>query len=408
MIDEAHRAAAASHRKAIDYFQPKFLLGMTATPERLDGYNIFEIFDYNVAYEIRLNQALEAEMLSPFHYYGVTDVTFEDGTTTSDESDLARLTSQLRVDHVLRALATYAQAGVAPRGLIFVSRKEEARLLSQSLNDRRLRGKALRTIALTGEDSVLRREDVVRQLECGELDYIVTVDVFNEGVDIPSVNQVLMLRQTASPTIFVQQLGRGLRKAADKDYLVVIDFIGNYANNYMIPIALFGDSSLNKESLRRNLIAAEERGVVAGISSVQFDRISHQRVLRAVTDVKLDSMRLLKAALEDMRNRLGRTPDLWDFLRFDSTDPIVLATTRENYPVLLEKALKCQITLTPTQHRFLSLLSNEVLTAKRSHDAALVRILLDKGPLRLVEVEQSLTEAGYATTPSLLEAQSIP
>lgn len=398
VIDEAHRATAASHRRVLDYFTPKFLLGMTATPERLDGHNVFELFDFNVAYEIRLNHALEEEMLSPFHYYGVTDVEFDDGTTASDETDLARLTSKPRIDHIISAIETYGQAGVDPRGLIFTSRTEEARQLSQRLNERELRGRQLRTTALTGSDSVLHREHVVRELESGCLDYVVTVDVFNEGVDIPSVNQVLMLRQTASPTVFVQQLGRGLRTADGKEYLVVIDFIGNYTNNYMIPIALFGDSSLNKESLRRNLIAAEERGVVAGISSIQFDQISHQRVLRAVTDVKLDSMRLLKAALEDIRNRLGRIPDLWDFVRFESADPIVLATTRENYPTLLTKALRAEFALTPAHHRFLSLLSYEVLTAKRPHDAALVLLLLDRGSMSLEEVQGGLDAAGYRTS----------
>lgn len=154
VVDEAHRATAAGHRRVMEYFQPKFMLGMTATPERLDGDNVFELFNYNVAYEIRLNQALEADMLSPFHYYGVTDVTFDDGTTTSDESDIARLTSKPRVDHILRELEKYGQAGIAPRGLIFVSRKEEARVLSDALNARTLRGHTLRTIALTGEDTV--------------------------------------------------------------------------------------------------------------------------------------------------------------------------------------------------------------------------------------------------------------
>ncbi len=106
-----------------------------------------------------------------------------------------------------------------------------------------MRGRPLRTVALTGDDDVTERERQVQRLEDGELDYILTVDVFNEGVDIPTVNQVIMLRQTQSSIVFVQQLGRGLRKAPGKEYVVVIDFIGNYANNYLIPIALFGDDS---------------------------------------------------------------------------------------------------------------------------------------------------------------------
>ena len=164
------------------------------------------------------------------------------------------------------------------------------------------------------------------RLEAGELDYILTVDVFNEGVDIPTINQVVMLRQTKSAIVFVQQLGRGLRKAPGKDYLVVIDFIGNYANNYLIPIALFGDESLNKESLRKNLIAAEESGVLPGLSSVRFDRIAQERVLQSITAAKLDSMVMLKAAVTAIHERVGGVPSLWDFLRFESVDPVVLAT----------------------------------------------------------------------------------
>lgn len=399
VIDEAHRAAAAGHRRVIDYFTPKFLLGMTATPERMDGFNVFELFDFNVAYEIRLNEALEADMLAPFHYYGITDVTFDDGSTTSDLTDLRLLTSAARVDHVLKALETYAQAGVPPRGLIFASRLEEASALSDELNRRSLHGRPLRTVALTGSHSVHRREAAVRELESGHLDYIVTVDVFNEGVDIPSVNQVVMLRQTQSAIVFVQQLGRGLRKSHGKDYLVVIDFIGNYANNYMIPIALFGDESLNKESLRRNLIAAEERGAIAGLSSVQFDRIAHGRVLSAVSAVKLDSMRHLKSALQEMRNRVGRIPDLWDFVRFDSVDPVVLGTASENFPNLLSKALKVQWSLTPQQLRALTLLSGEVLTAKRPHDAALVQFLLQRTSATVNEIHDHLSAQGFPTTP---------
>ena len=230
VIDEAHRSAADTYQRVMQHFEPKFLLGMTATPERTDGFNVFELFDYNVPYEIRLNHALEAEMLCPFHYYGVADITFEDGTTTDDATHLNRLVSSERIDHLIHAVERYGQAGVPPRGLIFCSRKEEARALSEELNRRSLRGRTLRTVALTGDDSIDERERRVTELEEGRLDYILTVDVFNEGVDIPSVNQVIMLRQTQSAIVFVQQLGRGLRLAEGKDYLVVIDFIGNYNN----------------------------------------------------------------------------------------------------------------------------------------------------------------------------------
>ncbi len=114
IIDEAHRAGAATYQRVIEHFDPKFLLGMTATPERTDGFNVFELFHYNVPYEIRLNHALEAEMLCPFHYYGVADITYDDGTTTTDETDLKLLITPERVDHLLEAIELYGQAGVRP------------------------------------------------------------------------------------------------------------------------------------------------------------------------------------------------------------------------------------------------------------------------------------------------------
>lgn len=394
LIDEVHRAAAPSYQRLIEHLRPRFLLGLTATPERSDGTSIFELFDYNVPYEIRLGAALDQGMLAPFHYYGVADITFEDGVSTTDTTPLSRLVSRERVDYVLQAIERYGQAGVSPRGLIFCSRKEETRELVRDLNQRKLNGRLLRTVALTGDDEVFERERQVQRLEAGELDYILTVDVFNEGVDIPSVNQVIMLRQTQSSIVFVQQLGRGLRKAPGKEYVVVIDFIGNYANNYLIPIALFGDDSLNKESIRRSLIAAEERGAVAGLSSVQFDRIAQQRVLESLAATRLDSLPNLKAAIETIRNRLGRMPRLEDFLNFESADPALLAVRVGNYPTLLTKLFKVDHGLSADELDFLSVASGEVLNAGRLHEALVLKALLSEGPMSLGRVGAVLREAG--------------
>ena len=383
----------------MDHFTPEFMLGMTATPERTDGVNVFELFDYNVPYEIRLNHALEEDMLAPFHYYGVADLTYADGRTTTDETELSVLISPERVDHLVEALETYGQAGVAPRGLIFCSRREEARALADALNTRSLRGRPLRTVTLTGQDSVPHRQEQVRRLEAGEVDYILTVDIFNEGVDIPSVNQVVMLRQTESAIVFVQQLGRGLRKADGKEYLVVIDFIGNYTTNFLIPIALFGNESLDKESLRQNLIAAEESGVLPGLSSVRFDRVAQERVLKSITATRFDSLQNIKKSIDVLRNRLGHMPALTDFLRFESVDPVLLATRDASFPVLLERLYKTHtVSLTDLERRALRLLSHEVLPARRLHEQALVRMLLVRSRLSVEEVTALLADEGIAAS----------
>ncbi|WP_446666744.1 DUF3427 domain-containing protein [Flexivirga sp. B27] len=395
LLDEVHRAGAASYRRLIDHLDPHFFLGLTATPERTDGFNVFELFDFNLAYEIRLQQALEDDMLAPFHYYGVTD--FEkDGEVVDDTTQLELLASDERADHLVRALETYGHAGTPVRGLMFCSRTAEAHRLSQLLNGRTVHGRALRTAVLTGEDPITLRETVVQRLEQGSLDYILTVDVFNEGIDIPSVNQVVMLRQTESSIVFTQQLGRGLRKAAGKDYLVVIDFIGNYANNYLIPIALFGDSSLNKDSIRRRIIDAQEAGSIAGLSSVNFDKISRERVFASLAQTKLDSMANLKKTVIELSHRLGTTPALLDFARFDTADPVVLAGKQDNYWNLLRRIKLVDHVPTPAANALLSFLTLELLNGKRPHELLLLQRLFSHGSVSRADLPDFFAREGCA------------
>lgn len=376
LIDEVHRAGAASYRKVINYLKPAFLLGMTATPERTDDFNVFELFDFNVPYEIRLQKALEADMLSPFHYYGVTDFEMKNGEVLNEFSELRRLVADERVDHLIKSIEIYGHAGEAVKGLIFCSKNDEAAELSNLLNCREIHGKKIRTISLSGQNSVEEREKSVHKLEIGELDYIVTVDIFNEGIDIPSVNQVIMLRQTLSSIVFTQQLGRGLRKAEGKSHLVVIDFIGNYDNNYLIPIALFGDSSLNKDSIRKKIIDAQESGAIAGLSSVNFDAISKERIYNSLATTTLDSMSNLKKSFVELENRLGRTPRLIDFARFNLVDPVVIATKQKNYWKFQNKIGATEVFAEHYEDSALTMLTTELLNGKRPHELLLIKDLL--------------------------------
>lgn len=388
LVDEVHRIGASSYQKVIEHLGPDFLLGVTATPERTDDFNVFEMFDYNVPYEIRLQRALEADMLAPFHYFGVTD--FEvDGRVIDDSAQLSRLVAPERVDHICAAIQTYGHAGSTVRGLMFCSRKEEAYELSQLLNERQINGRPLRTQVLTGDDSIDAREAAVERLELGRIDYILTVDVFNEGIDIPSVNQVVMLRQTQSSIIFTQQLGRGLRKAAGKDHLIVIDFIGNYTNNYLIPIALFGNTSLNKDSIRRSIIESQESGSISGLSSVNFDQVSKERIFASLASTKLDSMQALKRSITELAHRLGRPPRLIDFARFDTADPVVIANTKDNYWQLLAAVKQEDRAADEDQNAALKFLSRELLSGKRPHELVVLT--------RLLESTAGLDDGEFAT-----------
>ncbi|MCM3630230.1 DEAD/DEAH box helicase [Paenibacillus glycanilyticus] len=385
LIDEVHKAGASSYQKVIDYFKPKFLMGMTATPERTDEFNIYQLFDYNVAYEIRLQAALEEDMLCPFNYFGVTD--FEkDGEMVDDTTVLAKLVTNERVDHIIEKIEYYGYSGTQVRGLMFVSRKEEAIDLSFLLNDR-----GYRTVALTGDDSIEHRERQIKALEQGELEYIITVDIFNEGIDIPSVNQVVMLRQTQSSIIFIQQLGRGLRKHNSKEFVTIIDFIGNYKNNYLIPIALSGDKSLNKDNIRRHM---KDSSYIQGVSTINFEEVAKSLIYKSISNNNLTEFKKLRDEFVELKNRLGRRPYLYDFVMNNSIDPEVIVKNHENYQKFLERLKEDVPSLTDYECKVLTMISNELMNGKRHHEIILLELLLERGVISKEEFTLQLQTEG--------------
>ena len=270
VIDEAHHSSANSYKKVMEYFTPKLWLGMTATPDKrddnLEGRNIYEIFNHQIAYEIRLQDAMEEDLLCTFHYFGITDlkVISDAGKSATEKMESFRyLTSDERVEHVMKQAEYFGHSGERVKGLIFCSRIDEANVLS-----RKFKEKDWRTEVLSGSNSEEERASAIERLAGEEsedaLDYILSVDIFSEGVDVPEINQVIMLRTTESPIVFIQQLGRGLRKAVDKEYVVILDFIGNYRNNFMIPIALYGDRSYNSDTIRKYMISGNN--IIPGFS----------------------------------------------------------------------------------------------------------------------------------------------
>lgn len=370
LIDEVHKAGAESYKKVMNYFTPDFLLGMTATPERTDGQNIYELFDYNIAYEIRLQDAMDADLLCPFHYFGVTDI-LVDGELISEDADFSSLISKECINHIVDKITYYGHSGSSVRGLMFCSSKNEARELSILLNHR-----GFRTQALIGDDSQAVREEAVHQLENGELDYLLTVDIFNEGIDIPSVNQVVMLRNTQSSIIFIQQLGRGLRKHDSKEYVTIIDFIGNYQNNYLIPVALFGDQSMNKDNYRREV---REPNILKGLTTINFEKIAKEQIFSSITNTTLSSIKILRDAFKDLENKLGRVPYLSDFVKLNSIDPLVFFenSSFQNYGDVINKFSEETILLSEVEKRFLNFITFEILNGKRKHELYLLNLLVE-------------------------------
>lgn len=376
IIDEVHRAAAKTYQEILSYLTPDFILGMSATPDRTDGANIYSIFDYNIACDIRLKEALENDLLCPFHYFGITDI-YVDGKVLDEESSFNNLVTEERVKNILEKSEFYGYSGDRVKGLIFCSRVDEAQKLSDLMN--RLGRK---TVAISGSTSIKERIEYTNRLQQNEingkeLDYILSVDVFNEGVDIPDVNQVIMLRPTESSIIFIQQLGRGLRKSEGKDFLVVIDFIANYKNNYLIPIALSGDSSYDKDNLRRDVF--ESSFLLPGCSTVNFDPIARNLIYKKIDEAKLSSSEILKSEYKGLKNKLGHIPMIKDFREDGAIDIQKYVDAYKSYYRFLVKNEKdFKIRLNDDEDRLLVFISSCFSNGKRAGELNVIKELLER------------------------------
>lgn len=384
VYDEAHHASANSYKKLMAYFKPKFTLGMTATPDKRDdqfeGKNIYELFNHQIAYEIRLQEALEEDLLCPFHYFGITDIDMHD-ESSKEVNDFKYLTSDERVTRVMEQATYYGYSGSRVKGLIFCSRIDEAKDLSSKFNE-----KGWRTLVLSGANTEKEREEAIERLTMdesvnekgqGQLDYILSVDVFSEGVDIVEINQVIMLRPTESPIVFIQQLGRGLRKANDKEFVVVLDFIGNYNNNFMIPIALSGDRTYNKDNIRRYVL--EGARIIPGSSTIHFDEIAKKKIFKAIDNANFSDIKLIKENYLNLKNKLGYIPGLMDFDRFGEMDVLRIFDNNSlgsYYQFLVKYEKEYTIRLFDIEKEMIEFISKKLANGKRMLELELLDCLI--------------------------------
>ena len=395
IYDEAHHTSAGSYKRVMEYFMPKLSLGMTATPDKrddnLEGRNIYEIFNHNIAYEIRLQQAMQEDLLCPFHYMGITDLEIVDdnlingiGKKKGNDEELSNfryLTSDIRVDYILEQARYYGFSGERVKGLMFCSRIDEAKELSRKFNER-----GLRTVVLSGQDSEQIREDAIERLVMDEedatldmqpLDYILSVDIFSEGTDIVEVNQVIMLRPTQSPIVFIQQLGRGLRKAEGKEYVVILDFIGNYKNNFMIPIALSGDRSYNKDTVRRYVM--EGGRVIPGCSSIHFDEISKKKIYESIDRLSTPKKMLIDKYMQ-LKDKLGRIPNILEFYEYGEIDPLLFIQYSGSYHKFLQMADKSyNQSFSAQDDLMLEFVSQYLANGKRVHELLILQQIIRSG-----------------------------
>ena len=435
IVDEVHRAAAPSYSKILSYFTPDFLLGLTATPTRPDGESIYKLFDYNIAYEINLSDALENDLVCPFHYFGISEMVFEDGMRITDDSSFNMLVSDERVSYISQKLSEHPISGKKLRALVFTRRNDEAEELSSKFNE--LKGengeKLYRTIALSGrnteneraraiiglslsddeemtvDEARMENEDVsILQGETGNeklphYDMIFTVDIFNEAVSIKKVNTIVMLRPTESIIIFLQQLGRGLRKLEKdddekKEYVTVLDFIGNYHNNFLITVALSGTKEARKDGMRD--IALTGTNLLSGCASIFFDTISRKRIFESIERANLGKSALLREEYEALKERLGRIPRVLDFKKEKAIDIERIFEHFGSYHNFLKKYEKeYETKLSTEEEAILEFVTGKVSGSKRIHDTLMLYLAMnEEGNIREKFIQTMIDRFGIYPT----------
>ncbi|BCW51085.1 DEAD/DEAH box helicase [Arthrobacter sp. StoSoilB13] len=334
VIDEFHHALAPTYRQLLEYLKPQQLVGLTATPERGDGGNVAkEFFEGRTASELRLWDALDADLLVPFHYFGVSDdvdlsrLEWKRGNYDTAQLDRLYTGNDARAAKVIRELRDKVVGTEHMRAIGFCVSVQHAHYMARVFNDA-----GIRSIAVDGSTDETARADALNQLRNREINCIFAVDIFNEGLDIPEVDTILMLRPTQSATIFLQQLGRGLRRADDKAVLTVLDFIGQQRREFRFDLRYRALTGYGRKKLEKAV--EEEFPYLPSGSQIVLDRVA-QRVV-------LDN---IKAQLRFNRNQLVRDVasygeiELASYLRESGNDlKTIYRSTRDSWTSYLREA----------------------------------------------------------------------
>ena len=328
IVDEVHHGPAASYRAIFDRFAPKILLGLTATPERMDGASVAQDFGNRFAAEIRLPEALEEKMLCPFQYFGVADPVSltADAFWKAGKYDVSELENVYtgahglalqRLDVIHSSLLQFEPDLDRVRGLGFCVSVRHAEYMAEKFNER-----GIVSAALVGETLTEERSNVLRDFRGGRLRFLFTRDVLNEGLDVPDVNTVLFLRPTESLTVFLQQLGRGLRHAPGKDCLTVLDFVGQANRRYRIDRKLKALLSKQRFNLERE-VEADFPHLPPGCS-IQLDRVAREHVLNNIRENLRNLSDQVPDRLETFEHESGQKLTFGNFVRFHDYEPEAL------------------------------------------------------------------------------------
>lgn len=401
IIDECHHAVAETYRKIIDYFEPEFLLGLTATENRMDNQDVVELFGNNIPYELRLRDAIINDLIVPFHYYGIRDELVDYGLSDSAERRLiAQISNEDNCTFIHQQIEKHRPPGQKLKALAFCRNIQHARMMCDNMQE------YYHTAFLTGHNKTGERIRAYNELQSDskDLEILFAVDILNEGVDIPGVNMVLFLRPTESSTIFLQQLGRGLRKFANKEYVTILDFIGNsYKRSVHIALALGSLSTgyiLEKKLLKKmvredfRMLGLEDYGV-----RVCIDDLSKEEIIEHIESENFNQLRYMKRDYQNFKDYL-KTP----------TYPKHMDYVNSDYAPNLLKFMKIKVggRKTNSYYGFLKGIGEEVplftdeqvaainymsslLPLVRRHEYLIVQHLLD-GVVRKEELQKLLSD----------------
>ncbi len=313
--DEVHHIVAECGKKILNYFNPEFLLGLTATPERMDNQDIFELFEQNVPFELRLRDAINNDLVVPFHYYGIRDDLINYGE--DNPNIIAKnIAESNNVDFIVKEIEKHRLKTEKLKAIAFCTNIAHCNLMANELS---MRGYS--TLALTGENNTGERLKAFNDLqdETNDLEIICAVDILNEGVDIPAINMVLFLRPTESSTIFLQQLGRGLRKYENKEYLTVLDFIGNdYGRSVQIALALgtLGRTTYTEKAYLKGLIESDYKTLEIPNVEIHIDELSKKEIIKYIDKENFNKKNFLKKDYENFKKYLNKDdiPSHMDYL----------------------------------------------------------------------------------------------
>ena len=324
IYDEVHHVVAETGKKIFEYFEPEFILGLTATPERMDNQDIFNLFDQNVPFELRLRDAINNDLVVPFHYYGIRDQLVD--YSSKDKMTIAKnIAEQNNIEFIKSQIEKYRKPGEKLKCIAFCTNIQSCKLMAEELYE-----EGYHTISLTGINDTGVRIKAFKDLQEDNnlLEIICTVDILNEGVDIPQVNMVLFLRPTESQTVFIQQLGRGLRKYPGKDYVTVLDFIGNnYDRAVQIAMALgtLGKTTYMEKAYLKEMIRTNFESLDIPEVKIEIDDLSKEEIVNFIDKTNFNSRVFLEKDYKNFKAYInnGAYPTHMDFLNSDVSPDLI-------------------------------------------------------------------------------------